>query len=307
MDKNYQEARQKPVVLIVDDQRTVIHALAQLLKEDYHILVAVSGAKALELASGETVPDLILLDVMMPVMDGYEVCRRLKNDPKTKGIPVIFVTAMGSGENEAKGLNLGAVDYIPKSFNNAVVKARVRTHVQLKIRTDMLEKLALMDGLTGIANRRSFDQALELEWKRAARSGREISVIMLDIDHFKPYNDNYGHGAGDDCLQRVAKALRSALHRPSDLIARYGGEEFVALLPETDSQGTAGMAETLRLAVANLTLPHAYSPIADHVTVSVGHVTRQAVPDQSPQDVLKAADQALYKAKEAGRNRVWEG
>ncbi|SMP52866.1 response regulator receiver modulated diguanylate cyclase [Desulfonatronum zhilinae] len=307
MDKDLQELREKPAVLIVDDQKTVIHALAQLLKEDYHVLVAASGAKALELASRETSPDLILLDVMMPDMDGYEVCRRLKNDPKTKGIPVIFVTAMGSGENEAKGLNLGAVDYIPKPFNNAVVKARVRTHVQLKVRTDMLEKLALMDGLTGIANRRSFDLALEQEWKRAARSGRDVSVIMLDIDHFKPYNDNYGHGAGDDCLQRVAKTLRSAARRPSDMIARYGGEEFVALLPETDFQGAAGMAETLRLAVANLTLPHAYSPIADHVTVSVGHATRQAVPDQSPQDVLKAADQALYKAKEAGRNRIWEG
>lgn len=307
MDNQHQESRQKPVVLIVDDQKTVIQALAHLLREDYHILVAVGGAKALELASGDIPPDLILLDVMMPEMDGYEVCRRLKNDSKTKGIPVIFVTAMGSGENEAKGLDLGAVDYIPKPFNNAVVKARVRTHVQLKIRTDMLEKLALVDGLTGIANRRSFDQALEQEWKRAARSGREISVIMLDIDHFKAYNDNYGHGAGDECLQRVAKAMRSAVHRPSDLIARYGGEEFVALLPETDFQGAAGMAEALRLAVANLVLPHAYSPIADHVTVSVGHVTRQAVPDQSPQDVLKAADQALYKAKESGRNRVWEG
>ncbi|PTN37899.1 diguanylate cyclase [Desulfonatronum sp. SC1] len=307
MDIQSQESRQKPVVLVVDDQKTVIHALAQLLREDYHVLVALSGAKALELASGETIPDLILMDVIMPDMDGYEVCKRLKNDPKTKGIPVIFVTAMGGGESEAKGLDLGAVDYIPKPFNNAVVKARVRTHVQLKIRTDMLEKLALVDGLTGIANRRSFDQALEQEWKRAARSGRDISVIMLDIDHFKAYNDNYGHGAGDDCLQRVAKALRSAVYRPSDLIARYGGEEFVALLPETDSHGAARLAETLRLTVANLALPHAYSPIVEHITVSVGHATRRAVQDQSPQDILKAADQALYKAKEAGRNRVWEG
>ena len=307
MDKNYQEAQEKPVVLVVDDQKTVIHALAHLLKEDYHVLVAINGARALELATGDKIPDVILLDVMMPDMDGYEVCRRLKNDPRTRNIPVIFVTAMGDSENEAKGLDLGAVDYIAKPFNNAVVKSRVRTHVQLKIRTDMLEKLAMVDGLTSIPNRRSFDLALELEWKRAARSGREISVIMLDIDHFKPYNDNYGHGAGADCLQRVAKALRSEIHRPSDLIARYGGEEFVALLPETDPQGTAAVAETLRLAVTNLALPHAYSPIADHITVSVGHATRQAVPDQSPQDALKAADQALYKAKEAGRNRVWEG
>jgi diguanylate cyclase (GGDEF)-like protein len=307
MDTQHQKARQKPVVLIVDDQRTVIHALGHLLKEDYQVLVAISGAKALELASGAKIPDLILLDVMMPDMDGYEVCRRLKNDSRTKNIPVIFVTAMGDSENEAKGLDLGAVDYIAKPFNNAVVKSRVRTHVQLKIRTDMLEKLAMVDGLTGISNRRSFDLGLTMEWKRAARSRREISVIMLDIDHFKPYNDNYGHGAGDDCLQRVATSLRSAMHRPADLIARYGGEEFVALLPETDAQGTAEVAEKLGQAVAGLALPHAYSPIADHITVSVGHATRQAAPNQMPQDVLKAADQALYKAKEGGRNQIQEG
>jgi len=194
---------------------------------------------------------------------------------------------MGDSENEAKGLDLGAVDYIAKPFNNAVVKSRVRTHVQLKVRTDMLEKLAMVDGLTGISNRRSFDLGLTMEWKRAARSKREISVIMLDIDHFKPYNDNYGHGAGDECLQRVATALRATMHRPADLIARYGGEEFVALLPETDAQGTAEMAEKLRQAVDGLALLHAYSPIADHITVSVGHATRQAAPNQMPQDVLK--------------------
>ncbi len=301
------EVMRKPVVLIVDDQPANIHALARLLKEDYHVLAAAKGAKALELASGNMPPDLILLDIMMPEMDGYEVCRRLRNDPATKNIPIIFVTAKGDSEEEAKGLDLGAVDYIAKPYNNTVVKARVRTHVQLKIRTDMLEQLAMVDGLTGIANRRSFDQALELEWKRAARASRDLSVIMMDIDHFKAYNDNYGHGAGDDCLQRVAAALRSAVQRPSDLIARYGGEEFVALLPETLAPGAARMAEKFRRNVLDLALPHAFSPIAEQVTISVGHASRRADPDQSPQDLLKAADQALFKAKQDGRNRVREG
>lgn len=307
MNKTLKKPKQKPVVLIIDDQPTMLRALGRLLKEDYHILAAVSGPKALELAIGGMVPDLILLDVVMPDMDGYEVCRRLKSHPKTMDIPIIFITSMCGCENEAKGLDLGAVDYIAKPFSNAVVKARVRTHVQLKIRTDMLEKLAMVDGLTGIANRRSFDQALDQEWKRAARTGREISVIMLDIDHFKTYNDNYGHGAGDGCLQRVARAMDSMIRRPADVIARYGGEEFAALLPEIDPRGAARMAEKFRTVVASLALPHAHSPIADHVTISAGHATRRANPDQSHQGILEAADQALYKAKQAGRNLVREG
>ncbi len=301
---NPHKSPRKASILIVDDQPANIHALAQLLKADYHILVATSGPKALGLAAGETLPDVILLDIMMPDMDGYEVCRHLKNNSRTKDIPIIFVTAMGGSEDEAHGLNLGAVDYIAKPFNNAVVKARLRTHVQLKIRTDMLEQLALLDGLTGIANRRSFDQTLTHEWKRAARSVGVVSVIMLDIDHFKAYNDNYGHGAGDECLQRVAGALRAIIQRPSDMIARYGGEEFIALLPATELPGAAQLSENFRRAVSNLALPHAFSPIADHVTISVGHATRQAAPNDNPQALVTAADQALYRAKELGRNRV---
>lgn len=294
----------QPTILIVDDQPANIHALTRLLKEDYRILVATSGPRALELAAGDTGPDLILLDIMMPDMDGYEVCRRLKNNAHTKNIPIIFVTVMGGSEDEAQGLDLGAVDYIAKPFNNAVVRARVRTHVQLKIRTDMLEQLALLDGLTGIANRRNFDQTLNQEWKRAARFMDPISVVMLDIDHFKAYNDNYGHGTGDECLQRVAGALRGVIQRPSDLIARYGGEEFIALLPATQAPGAAQIAENFRRAVADLALSHAFSPIASHITISVGFATCQAVPNHNPEKVVTAADQALYRAKDLGRNRV---
>lgn len=291
-------------VLIVDDVPINIQVLAEALRTDYRVRIAANGAKALAIAVSDDPPDVILLDVMMPEMDGYEVCRRLKNAQETKDIPVIFVTAKSSSEDEALGLNLGAVDYITKPFSIPVVKARVRTHVQLKARTEMLERLALVDGLTGIANRRSFDQSLEHEWKRASRNALPISVIMIDIDHFKLYNDNYGHGAGDICLQQVAGALRSVTQRPADLVARYGGEEFAALLPETNNQGAESIASAMREAVSNLKLPHEHSPVADHVTVSLGHATDIAQAAASPRSMVDAADGALYKAKESGRNRV---
>lgn len=242
-------------VLIVDDVPVNIQVLAEALREEYRVRIAANGPNALAIAASDDPPDVILLDVMMPEMDGYEVCRRLKNDPETKDIPVIFVTAKSSSEDEVLGLNIGAVDYITKPFSIPVVKARVRTQVQLKVRTELLERLAMVDGLTGIANRRSFDQNLEHEWKRATRNALPISVVMIDIDHFKNYNDNYGHGAGDVCLQQVAGALRSVIQRPADLVARYGGEEFAALLPETDVQGAEMIASAMREAVSSLKLP----------------------------------------------------
>ncbi|WP_031387647.1 diguanylate cyclase domain-containing protein [Desulfonatronum thiodismutans] len=291
-------------VLVVDDVPINIQVLVEALRTEYRVRIAANGPKALAIAASDDPPDIILLDVMMPEMDGYEVCRRLKNAPETKNIPVIFVTAKSSSEDETLGLNLGAVDYITKPFSIPVVKARVRTHVQLKARTEMLERLAMVDGLTGIANRRSFDQSLEHEWKRTSRNALPISVVMIDIDHFKAYNDNYGHGAGDICLQQVAKALRSVTQRPADLVARYGGEEFAALLPETDVQGAEMIASAMREAVSNLKLPHEHSPIADHVTVSLGHATGFNEFEDSPRKLVDAADGALYKAKESGRNRV---
>ena len=298
------ESQELRSVLIVDDVPVNIQVLAEALRADYRVRIAANGPKALAIAASDDPPDIILLDVMMPEMDGYEVCRRLKNVPETKDIPVIFVTAKSSSEDEALGLNLGAVDYITKPFSIPVVKARVRTQVQLKARTEMLERLAMVDGLTGIANRRSFDQSLEHEWKRASRNALPVSVVMIDIDHFKPYNDTYGHGAGDICLQQVAEALRSVTQRPGDLVARYGGEEFAALLPETDVDGAEMIASAMREAVSNLKLPHEHSPVADHITVSLGHATCFNEFDASPRKLVDAADDALYKAKESGRNRV---
>ncbi len=291
-------------ILIVDDAPANIRALASLLKGEYRILVALSGEKALEIVRGESPPDLILLDIEMPGMDGYEVCRRLKSESPSNRIPVIFVTAKSGADEEELGFNLGAADYIIKPFYPAVVRARVRNHMNLKIRTDLLEELSLVDGLTGVFNRRYFDDHFEEERKRALRMGHPLGVIMMDIDNFKAYNDNYGHGAGDECLQKVARALREALPRSGDFVARYGGEEFVALLPGTEGEGTLRVAERLRGVVASLEIPHAYSPTAKVITISLGVASSEAL--ASPEEalaLLKRADQALYRSKKEGRNR----
>lgn len=291
-------------ILVVDDNPVNIQVLVRALKDIYRVRVATEGHKALAIAESEDPPDIILLDIMMPEIDGHEVCRRLKQNPKTMGIPVIFVTTRGSSEDEAFGLNLGAVDYISKPFSIPVVKARVRTHLQLKQRSDMLETLAMVDGLTGIANRRSFNQTLERELNRVKRNIGHLGLIMIDIDEFKPYNDNYGHGAGDECLQSVARAIESALRRPGDFVGRYGGEEFVVLLPECDLEGALMVADKIRDGVKGLRIPHDFSGTADHVTVSIGCKSILCGEDITGADLLREADQALYRAKEQGRDRI---
>lgn len=294
----------KQTILIVDDQPINIQILAGALQPSYEIMAATNGLLALELAQQDDQPDLILLDVMMPGIDGYEVCRRLKESEKTKSIPIIFVTAQSGAREEEFGLNLGAVDYISKPYSLPIVLARVRNHLRMKRKTDLLENLAALDGLTGIPNRRGFDTMLNAEWKRAVRGGRPLSVIMLDIDHFKQFNDNYGHGSGDECLRLVATALAECISRPGDLIARYGGEEFVAILSHADAAGTRFIAERLVTAVADLKIPHAYSEVADHITISAGAATVSPDRDTTVDTLLQKADQMLYKAKAGGRNRV---
>lgn len=294
----------RATVLIVDDQPTNIHALASLLKEDYRVLTATRGEKALELAQGKQAPDLILLDIVMPDMDGYETCHRLKDNEATRAIPVIFVTALDDDKDEERGLNLGAADYISKPFNPAIVRARVRNQVNLKLKTDMLEKISLQDGLTEIPNRRYFDQKLAEEWARSSRNDQSLALLMVDIDQFKPFNDHYGHGAGDECLRRVAQALRRVPTRATDLVARYGGEEFVVLLPETDTRGAQHVAQTMLEAVRSLEVTHDYSDVAPHVTISIGGaIQSRQHPKPSAEDLKKAADTALYQAKTNGRNR----
>lgn len=290
-------------ILIVDDERLNIKVLNALLRADYEIMVATSGEEALKLA-GSGKPDLILLDVLMPGMDGYEVCRRLKTDPLTEPIPVIFITARSEAEDETMGFDLGAVDYITKPFNFSVIVARVRTHVRLKRQSDLLERLVRCDALTGIPNRRAFDETLSREWERCRRTASPLSLLMIDVDKFKQYNDHYGHGAGDECLRRVAAALAACARRPADLVARYGGEEFAAVLPETDAAGARETAERLIDAVRALALPHASSDAAQVVTISIGLATLVPAAGVALSTLAEAADAQLYQAKEAGRNRA---
>ena len=294
----------KHLVLIVDDMPTNIQVLAESLRMEYRVRVASSGKAAFEIIAKLGAPDLILLDVMMPDMDGYEVCRRLKQMPETKNVPVIFVTAKSDAVDEEYGLRLGAVDYIAKPFHLPIVSARVQNHINLKMKTDLLESQAMLDGLTNISNRRRFDETLESEWKRAQRSATPLSLIIADIDFFKRYNDNYGHGVGDVCLKKVAASLASSIDRPSDLVARYGGEEFVILLPGTEAAGAHAIAERFRSNVENMHIPHEYSDASKYVTVSIGLAC--AIPDAEikPTGLLKLADEMLYQAKETGRNRV---
>ena len=290
-------------VLVVDDAPSNLTILTESLRSEFDVRIATSGAEALRLVC-EVPPDLILLDILMPEMDGYEVCRRLKATPSTRHIPVIFLTAKGDVADETLGLAIGAVDYIVKPVSIPIVQARVRTHVELKRRGDILETLSMRDGLTGIANRRRFNDTLDRAWRQALRHAAPVSLIMADIDHFKAYNDTYGHLAGDECLCKVARTLEGTLKRPGDLAARYGGEEFAMVLEDTTLTGAAHLAEDMRRAVAALGMPHQGSGVSDVVTVTLGVATAIPRPGQLPQTLLGMADRKLYEAKMAGRNRV---
>ncbi len=298
--KNTEE---KARILIVDDVPANIKALAEMLDAGYKISMATTGQDAIEVVASENV-DLILLDVVMPGMDGYRVCEKLKSDVTTAGIPVIFVTGQNEVKDETKGLELGAADYITKPANPAILKARVRNHIEFKRQKDKLESLSVIDGLTGVANRRHFDSFLDQEWRRCIRGCLCITIIMIDIDHFKGYNDHFGHCSGDDCLKKVAASLRNALLRSTDLVARYGGEEFAAILPLAEHQGSVLMAERMRKSVESLHILHPKSDASDYVTVSVGCASMIPKGKIISQTLVDASDKMLYAAKKNGRNQV---
>ena len=290
-------------ILVVDDAMENIQILHGALQDEHEVLFALDGAKALALARAQR-PDLILLDAVMPGMDGYEVMATLRAEAATADIPVIFVTALKSPEDETRALDAGAADFIGKPVNAAVVRARVRTQLTVKRQADALRAMTLTDSLTGAANRRAFTERIEAEWRRCARAQLPLALILADVDHFKKYNDRYGHVAGDDCLRLVAGAIRSGTRRPTDLAARYGGEEFAGILPDTTPEQARAHANAIRAHVAALNLPHAPAAVRPYVTLSIGVAGFDRERLNEAPALIEAADKALYAAKRGGRDRV---
>lgn len=292
-----------PCVMIVDDSVANVRFLSHLLQDLGDVVFATNGQDALQLAR-EKEPDLMLLDVEMPGMDGYEVCRLMKDDKALAQCAVIFITGHTGAEYEIRALEAGAVDFIPKPFNPPVVKARAKSHLTLKLQSDILRSQASLDGLTGVFNRRMFDARLDEEVRRHRRYQVPMALAMVDVDRFKLYNDGYGHQAGDQCLKAVASALNGAARRPGEMTARYGGEEFALILPACDLDGARKLGEWLCQSVRALAMPHNGSPETGQVTISVGVASLVPQDDEAGQHLVAAADMGLYLAKSGGRNRV---
>lgn len=307
-------------LLLVDDDPGMIQLMGRCLAGLGRLRFATSGEQALR-QMRDTPPDLVLLDGEMPGLTGFQVCEHMKADTDLAGIPVIFVTGHSDTVHELQGLELGAVDFIAKPISEPLLVARVKTQLRIKRLTDELRNIARTDALTELANRRAFDEALEREWRRARRDGEPISLLLVDVDHFKRFNDHYGHPMGDACLHQVAQALKTATMRPADCVARFGGEEFALLLPHTAQAGASAVARRVIENVLALALPHEASPTAPWVSVSIGLGTfDEQSPSWSEQrgetlagslgghmraDLIKAADLALYAAKGAGRAQAW--
>lgn len=289
-------------VLIVDDSIVQAAQLKAILEDEYDVTIAQRAEEGLRWASDENF-SLILLDVVMPGMDGFTLLKKLQEEIITKNIPVILITSLSSVADEQRGLVLGAVDYITKPFEPLIVKARINTHIKLYHYRRQIEQQSMTDQLTGIANRRRYEQYSAAKWSEAVRLHIPISICMFDIDRFKVYNDTFGHPAGDKVIAAVAQTAASNLQRSTDFLARYGGEEFVAFLMGDPSEKAFAHLQTIRKAVENSHIPHAPN-VADWVTISIGGVTVIPQMNESYQSVLKVADNMLYEAKSSGRNRV---
>jgi len=320
-------------ILIVDDRPENLLALKSLLEsQDVTVLTAASGNEALGMVLDHDFA-LVLMDVQMPGMDGFETAELMRGAERSKHIPIIFVTAISKEQKYVfRGYESGAVDYLFKPIEPEILKSKVKVFLELYRQKKLIEEqastldikitelletkkqledayrkmesLSALDGLTAIPNRRRFDEFFTKEWLRAKRNKESLSVIMIDIDFFKAYNDSLGHQAGDECLKKVARALTASLNRPSDLVARYGGEEFVAVLTGTDANGARTVGETMRRQIEALAIRHPASEVSPYVTVSVGTSTSSPRLKIRPSDLLDAADRTMYQAKQEGRNRV---
>jgi diguanylate cyclase (GGDEF)-like protein len=294
--------KKKNSLLIVDDDKSSLMMLSHILQSEYAVRVASDGESAIRIAE-KYLPDLILMDIIMPGMDGYQVFTALHNLEKTAPIPVIFITGLKNSDDEKKGLKLGAADYISKPFDDMIVKLRVQHQIQIINQLRTIEELSMIDQLTGIPNRRNFDNRLRAEWGRAIRETAPISLLMIDIDHFKNYNDTYGHQQGDKALCTIAQVLIQSLRRASDFAARWGGEEFGVLLPNTDSLGGMEIAEQIRES-AEASEVFCDDGYLTKMTISVGINAHVPSPTCSIEEFILRSDKALYSAKNTGRNKV---
>ena len=292
----------KGSILIVDDENANLKILTHILGPEYTIYTTTNGTDALKIAA-DRMPDIILLDILMPGKDGYQTLSEIKKNDKIKKIPVIFISGLDSDEDEEKGLSLDAADYIMKPFSPVVVRLRVRNQIQIITQMRTIEQLSLIDPLTKIPNRRSFDERLLMEWKQAIREQTQISVLMMDLDKFKSINDVYGHQQGDVVLQTIANIFAAVLKRPCDFAARWGGEEFVVLLPNTTMEGAVDVAESIRQKVEYTEIQRDDGSNIK-MTISIGVNSFTPGLENKADDFMDLADKRLFAAKEAGRNRV---
>lgn len=318
-----------PVILVVDDDNLTRQLLRRVMeKEGYQVVEATNGEQGIEVYK-RLKPHLVLLDALMPVMDGFTCCTKLqmlssdssledkaladiKSSQGASPTPVLMITNLNDQESVDRAFEVGATDYVMKPIHLPVLRQKVRRIIEqtqlyqeLKVANQELQRLAALDGLTGVANRRRFDEYLDDEWQRMIREKLPLSLILVDIDFFKKYNDTYGHQAGDACLRRVADALRFCAKRSVDLVARYGGEEFAVILPNTTTEGAFQVAEDIRAAINSLKITHAQSTVSEYVTLSLGIACTYPLPHISPAMLIAEADVALYQAKAAGRNRCF--
>jgi diguanylate cyclase (GGDEF)-like protein len=298
-------------ILLVEDSASLRATMSHIIAEDgHHCIEAESGEKALEILKGQMV-DMILMDVEMPGIDGFETTRHVRELLDEHWIPIIFLTGKSSDQDYLQGIEAGGDDYIIKPVSAVILKAKisamgriVEMQNQLKQLNQELEALSQTDGLTQLYNHRTFIHLAQKQWRQATRNNHPVALIMLDIDHFKLYNDHYGHPAGDECLKQVSQALQNVVKRPGDLIARYGGEEFIIFLQDTDVSGAKQIGEQIRQAIEGLQIPHEKSPTNSVVTASIGVSTCLHTTARRLNDMIKHADVLLYNSKNHGRNSV---
>lgn len=294
---------EKPKILVVDNANPDITSLAERLSSNYRVDRVAGGPAGLEKA-GTNPPDLILVETRMPGMDGFEICRDLKEDKRTQKIPVILVTTPSEELDEAKGLELGAADYITTPFRLPLVLTRIRNSIELKRRGDLLEELALLDGMTKLPNRQYFEKTITVEWFRGQRSEEPLSLILCNLDEFKKYNDHFGFPMGNSCMYKVGRMIDKAVSRSSDLTARIGWEGFAIVLPSTDRDGAMTLAQSIRRIIEAENIPQAPSSARGHITISLGVATMIPSREYSPEFLFEEAAKALKEAKDTGRNQV---